>query len=304
MSRSNDSYGEMPKFPIDDDTAERLLTGAVAPEDAPPGYSGVAGLVRAATAPAVASETVGRDLAVAAMSYVQRASVGRGGSTTAHDKRRRSMLGKLLTLKGLAVALPAMALTAGTAAAATGSLPSSAQSAVSGALSNVGISVPNPDASQPDKATSTTSSTTSTDHGSAVGPSASGNAKYGLCTAYFASSGAGTSSSTGTSTSSTGTGGSVAFSNLAAAAKADGETITEFCQGVKPSGDSHSAGHSSTGSSESRSHEPSSIPSGTDHGNAPSGTGSSSGTGEPSSIPSGTGSDGQGAGQGHARMAL
>ena len=123
------------------------------------------------------------------------------------------MISRLLTLKALGVALPAVALTAGSAAAATGSLPNSAQSAVSSALSTVGVHVPN--------GHDNTDSTNSSAPANAVGPDASGPAKYGLCTAWKANNGHASSHS-------------VAFGNLQKAATAASETVAQFCAGVTP----------------------------------------------------------------------
>jgi hypothetical protein len=51
--------------PLDDDTAERLLAGRVSPDDAPPGYAGVAGILQAASGPAAPEELAGREAALA-----------------------------------------------------------------------------------------------------------------------------------------------------------------------------------------------------------------------------------------------
>ena len=51
--------------PLDDDTAERLVAGRVGPDDAPPGYAGVAGVLQAAAGPAGPAELAGREAALA-----------------------------------------------------------------------------------------------------------------------------------------------------------------------------------------------------------------------------------------------
>ena len=48
MRAWDDFVSEMERLPLDADTADRLLAGAVLPEDAPPGYAGVASLLAAA----------------------------------------------------------------------------------------------------------------------------------------------------------------------------------------------------------------------------------------------------------------
>ncbi|HEX3214492.1 MAG TPA: hypothetical protein VH016_18140, partial [Actinomycetota bacterium] len=50
--------------PLDADTAERLLSGRLDPDDAPPGYAEVARLLQAAAAPADPAELAGQAAAV------------------------------------------------------------------------------------------------------------------------------------------------------------------------------------------------------------------------------------------------
>jgi hypothetical protein len=154
---------------LDAETANRLASGQLNPDDAPPGYSAVAQLLaQARTAPTVAS---GREPAtVAAM---QAAVLGRLELPTSSAKEKK-MLGKVLTLKGAAVA-GAVLLGAGTAAAATGSLPSQAQQAVHDALAHLDVSVP-----------SGTGSSNGTDHGQSSdhsGVISNHHALPGLCNA-------------------------------------------------------------------------------------------------------------------------
>jgi hypothetical protein len=202
----DDLYGEMPRNGLDDATADRLLAGALAPEDAPPGYALVAKVVGAAQNRSGSWPLAGRDRAVSAIAAAI-ASVP-GTSSDPIPTRGRRMISKMLTLKALGVALPVMALTAGGAAAATGSLPAHAQSVVSGALSNVGVHVPN--GHQVAAAPPPTQ---------AVGPDASGPARHGLCTAAHANGGHPSPRS-------------VAFRNLQEAAATAHDTVTQFCAGV------------------------------------------------------------------------
>ena len=46
MTEPRDVQDEMRNLLLDRETADRLLSGSVAPDDAPPGYAGVAGLLR------------------------------------------------------------------------------------------------------------------------------------------------------------------------------------------------------------------------------------------------------------------
>jgi hypothetical protein len=122
---------------LDEASASRILQGIVHPDDAPPGYASVAGLLASAAQPAAVDE----DAAAATIS----AMVGaiRGSASTPQVLRRKSMLKKLLAGKALA-AVGIVALTASGAAAATGSLPDPVQSVIAGAVSHVGVDLPQP----------------------------------------------------------------------------------------------------------------------------------------------------------------
>ena len=208
---SDDLHVEMWRHPLDDATADRLLAGEIVPDDAPPGYGHLASLIRRARTESGGISPSRRAAAVSAMAaavtYEQRSQRG--------SKR---MLGKLLSLKALGIALPAVALTAGTAAAATNSLPAPAQTAIHDVLSKVGISVPNGHSGG----------------ATPVGPSATGPAEFGLCTAYAANGGHMSSKS-------------VAFRNLTAAATAAGESVTQLCATVTTSTSSSSSSTSAVG---------------------------------------------------------
>jgi len=67
--------------PLDDDTAERLVAGRVGPDDAPPGYAGVASVLQAAAGPAGPEELAGREAALAMFrAYGPAGERGRAGS--------------------------------------------------------------------------------------------------------------------------------------------------------------------------------------------------------------------------------
>jgi hypothetical protein len=121
---------------LDDDSASRMLQGLVHPDDAPPGYASVAGLLASAAQLPPPAEDAGT-ATVCAMVEVIRA----GAAPTPENARRRSMLGKLFAGKAL-VAMATVALTATGAAAATGSLPAAVQGAVAQAVSHVGVDLP------------------------------------------------------------------------------------------------------------------------------------------------------------------
>ena len=124
---------------IDEDSASRLLQGLVHPDDAPPGYSAVADLlISAARLPL---GPVDEDAAATTVSAM--VEVIRDASPAPEISRRKSMLGKLLAGKTLAV-VAVVGLTATGAAAATGSLPDQAQAVVSDAADHVGVNIPHP----------------------------------------------------------------------------------------------------------------------------------------------------------------
>ena len=78
---------EMPEHPsspvpaLDDDTAERLLSGRLDPDDAPPAYAGVARLLQTAAAPPDPDELAGQEAALALFrtAWVGTAEVGDRG---------------------------------------------------------------------------------------------------------------------------------------------------------------------------------------------------------------------------------
>jgi len=123
---------------LDNLTAERLLAGAVSPDDAPPGFAGASRLIgdaRAHFAPAEA----GNEAVVAAMvAAIQPATA----PSITH--RRKPVLAKILSAKAAAAAA-VLALSATGAAAATGNLPDAAQNGLAKAASHVGVNLPNSD---------------------------------------------------------------------------------------------------------------------------------------------------------------
>src|SRR6185312_1266841 len=163
----DDLYPDMRRYPIDDETAGRLLAGAVEPDDAPPGYAQVSALIQAAKAPATVEELGRRD---ADVSTISAALVTPAAASVKPEGTR--MISRRFGMKALGIAIPALALTATGAAAATGNLPAPAQSAVHGALADVGLS------SSADNTGNT--GTHTANNSQAVGPDATGAAKFGL----------------------------------------------------------------------------------------------------------------------------
>lgn len=259
MRAQRDYFPEMSRFPLDDDTATRLLGGHVAPDDAPPGYAGVAGVVRSATGPASRRELAGEAAVVAAAA----AAVPSAPNALQTQPRRRPVLAKVLSAKVVVAAASVAFLGAGTAAAAvTGSLPTQATSHASAHAAH-GLAT----------AQAHIASGGSTNHHSApahgskspatpgsipsTGP-ANSHALFGLCTAFLAQSHASTTTTTASpSTSST------AFKALIAETGGSAAATTTYCTAYVAA------------------HHPGTTPGTTNGSTAPDDTAKPSGTGTP-----------------------
>jgi len=176
MSGGDALEPDMRRFALDSGTAERLVRGAVAPADAPPGYGEVASLLQDAGAPRTTGPHADKAATVAAV-----AEAVRSHPPTSAAPRR-----SVFTKAKLAAAGLAGALTLTTGLAAANALPGAAQSAASDALAEVGVSVPNPNSHSAGHANNrgksvnhNTSSPGSAN--STSGPNA--HADFGLCTA-------------------------------------------------------------------------------------------------------------------------
>jgi hypothetical protein len=128
------------RVPLDLDTADRLLTGAVAPEDAPPGYASVARMLDVASAEPTSDE-VGREAEIVALI----AATVRSSPHTDSSSPRRSFMPFALSRPRLTAALVAAGLACSAGLASAGALPGAAQEVASEMLAKVGISVPGPD---------------------------------------------------------------------------------------------------------------------------------------------------------------
>jgi hypothetical protein len=135
MSRPNDSSYEMFGDRLDQDTADRLLAGAIEPDDAPPGFGEAARIVGALNLGPSTSELVDERVAVAAAVRVLQAQV----PDPANVRRWRMNLRSRAKL-GAVVVIGTLIGTAGMAAA--NALPDVAQDAVANALAHVGVTVP------------------------------------------------------------------------------------------------------------------------------------------------------------------
>jgi hypothetical protein len=118
--------GELGVHPsaLDGDTVDRLLTGRLEPDDAPPGYAAVAAVLQAAAGPPSPGELSGEAPAVATFVAMTRPRSGSRGRAT---ERRRANGSRLAVLAAAALGV---LLVGGAAAAATGTLPEPARRVV------------------------------------------------------------------------------------------------------------------------------------------------------------------------------
>ena len=144
MSSSHGPLGEMKMhlgrpdisdpLELDHGTAERLLRGDMAADDAPPSYRQVTTMLTALNADATTTELSGEGKAVDAISRRIAAAASSTNTRSTKMKRRLQLvgvtaIGGLTLLSGLGVA---------------GALPGAAQGVASDMLSHVGVSAPNP----------------------------------------------------------------------------------------------------------------------------------------------------------------
>jgi hypothetical protein len=136
MTDWNDLSDEMRRLRLDEDTIDRLLTGRIGPDDAPPGYSEVARVLTSAASTdlrdALAREADHVALAVA--------SVGERAPVSSIDARpRRTRRNRRLKVGGLVLV---GAMVGSTGLASAGMFPDAAQDVFAAVLERVGISVP------------------------------------------------------------------------------------------------------------------------------------------------------------------
>lgn len=142
MRPFSDLLDEMRHTPLDSRTADRLLSGAVAPEDAPPELTAIAALVGAS------EQATTTDLAREAETVT--AMVSRIRSTGALvpaslQERRDKPMKKFLKLKLAAITVGGL-LVVTTGLALAGALPDAAQEGFANAAEAVGFdSIPHPD---------------------------------------------------------------------------------------------------------------------------------------------------------------
>jgi hypothetical protein len=132
-----DDMDYVPTVTLDLHTADRLLAGAVAPKDAPPGYADLAGLLEATWTEPMPDELGRETETVAMMAAEVRTPSGRDRPSPTKRPARSSVSRARIT-----AALVAAGLACGTALAWAGALPGPAQDVASSVLDRVGISVP------------------------------------------------------------------------------------------------------------------------------------------------------------------
>jgi hypothetical protein len=91
--------------PLDADTAERLLSGRLDPDDAPPGYAEVAGLLQAAAGPADETELAGEAAALSKFHEARRGPLEAGGRARLEPPGSRATAGGRGGVRGRLVAL-------------------------------------------------------------------------------------------------------------------------------------------------------------------------------------------------------
>jgi len=174
-----DDLEDMASLYLDATTTERLISGAVEIDDAPPGFERVAGLINKAQGTATAGE-------LAARAAIVRTFAARVRSRPiVRERTKRTFAFPKFPARVLALAAPVVLL-GGSVAAGTDSLPPSAQAAVSRALSSLGISVPkghNDNHGIAGSPPSNTGRTAAIDTGSVAGPRS--QATVGLCRAWM-----------------------------------------------------------------------------------------------------------------------
>lgn len=232
MNDGRDESSDMRSFPLDEDTAERLLDGGLSPEDAPLGWERVALLVGVASGPAEESEVADELTIIAAMADVvlgdaagEPAGDAVGEAEIVSLDSRRTGTARFRTARVAGIAAVVVLLSGTAAAAATDVLPRPAQRAVSNVAAHVGVTLPKPLAATDHDADDVTvpgapSTPRPADHDPKLGAASTSVASTALCrSATAADLDAGTTPDT---------------DDLGVAAAADRESVADFCRGLTP----------------------------------------------------------------------
>jgi hypothetical protein len=207
---------------LDDASVDRLLSGTLPADGAPPGYAGVARLLAATVAPPTPRELAGEAAVLAELRAVTRERRAAASVRPARHRRRRA---------GLAVVVVVGALATGGVAAAPGHRPGPVREAARSVLGPAGVATsPAPAPSvAPGTATAGSGGTGPGGSASTVGPGprsgpaaagpAAGPALDGLCQAFLEGKGGDHGGKLD----------AVAFKELAAAAGGD-DRVKVFCE--------------------------------------------------------------------------
>jgi hypothetical protein len=175
FARPGDGPSGMTTGTLDEGTTERLLRGALPPDDAPPGYGELAQLLQAARAEVRAVAPIGASETIAAMV----AAIAAHPLAPPRRSRRPARLAVM-------AATGTLALFSGLTAA--GALPSVAQDHVSAVLARVGIDVPAGGDEHPGSGAEPTDKS-GDDTGTATTPGAPDQTNHGDCVSSVAGSG-------------------------------------------------------------------------------------------------------------------
>jgi hypothetical protein len=181
MRPRDDSLGEMVRTVwLDRGTADSLLSGSVPPDDAPPGYTDVARLLRAVATPPSPRELAPEVDAAAAAETILRARSAALPTPARSGARPRTARSRYFRIKVTSLVVVGTLIgTSGLAAA--GVLPDPVQTAASRVLDAIGIDVPDPSAVEHPASTgeeiseiATTTDAEGVDKGAEISDAASG----------------------------------------------------------------------------------------------------------------------------------
>jgi hypothetical protein len=181
MTPADDSIDAMSgDMMLDETTVDLLLDGSLAPDDAPPGYADVAGMVRALSLPPTAAELALQVVAVeATLTELALRPAPRGSKApVAASGRKWALRSRFFKTKVASLVLIGT-LVGTTGLAVAGVLPAPLQDAASSVLATVGISVPTSDSHPASSGEdiskiATTTDATGVDKGAEISTTASG----------------------------------------------------------------------------------------------------------------------------------
>jgi hypothetical protein len=141
MTQPRDVEDEMRTLLLDLGTADRLLSGSVAPDDAPPGYAGVAGLLRSCARPLPLDDARERATILAMKQRIR-------SRPAEPSVSGRTAAGRALRLKLVGVGVGAL-LVSTSGLAFAGGLPAPAQRVAHTVFASIGVEIPTPEVTTP-----------------------------------------------------------------------------------------------------------------------------------------------------------